>query len=120
MDAGAGSEVTAADRPSLRIGYSTLRNDLSGPGDRRRFCHYASRRALSYDLARPEGRYDVVVSNVTGDLSVWSRLPRSTKLVLDMVDAYLAMPRTNLRGLLRGRRSSGSGTPDTFTSTSAP
>lgn len=86
----------------LRIGYSTLRDDPSGPGDRRRFLSYASRRGLAWEIARPGERYDVVVSNIVGDLSVWSRLPRTTKLVLDMVDSYLAEPSLHARAAFRG------------------
>ena len=86
----------------LRIGYSTLRDDPSGPGDRRRFLSYAAGRELAWEIARPGERYDVVVSSMGGDLSVWSRLPRSTKLVLDMVDSYLAEPSWNPRAALRG------------------
>jgi hypothetical protein len=102
MGASAGARVSPPGSSPPRIGYSTLRNDTSGPGDRRRFCHYAARRGIAFEFARPEDRYDVVISNVTGDLSVWSRLPRSTRFVLDMVDSYLSVPRTDLRGQLRG------------------
>ena len=87
---------------ALRIGYSTLRDDPSGPGDRRRFLSYAARRELAWETARPGVRYDVVVSSMGGDLSVWSRLPRTTKLVLDMVDSYLAEPGWNARAAFRG------------------
>jgi glycosyltransferase involved in cell wall biosynthesis len=92
--------TTSTDR--LRVGYSTLHDDPSGPGDRRRFCAYAARRNLQYEIARPAGRYDVVVSTVSGDLSVWSGLPRETKFVLDMVDSYLADAGTSPRAALRG------------------
>jgi len=86
----------------MRIGYSTLRNDLTAPGDRRRFCHYAAQRGLPFEIARPGEKYDVVVTSSAGDLSEWSRLPRSTKLVLDMVDSYLDEPATEPRALVRG------------------
>ncbi len=93
--------MTPSPRP-LRIGYSTLRDDPSGPGDRRRFLSYATRRGLAYEVARPSEHYDVVVSSMGGDLSVWSGLPRTTKFVLDMVDSYLAEPGVHLRAAFRG------------------
>lgn len=85
-----------------RIGYSTHRDDPSGPGDRRRFCGYAAHRGLAYELARPSERYDLVVSNPGGDLGVWSRLPQPTKFVLDLVDSYLAVPGWDPRAAFRG------------------
>jgi len=86
----------------LRIGYATLNDDPSGPGDRRRFLSYAARRGLSYEVARPGGQYDLVVSSMGGDLSVWSRLPKPTRFILDMVDSYLAEPPGDPRVALRG------------------
>jgi glycosyltransferase involved in cell wall biosynthesis len=86
----------------LRIGYSTLRDDPTGPGDRRRFCRYAAQRALSWEIARPDRSYDVVVSSVGGDLSSWRGLPRQTRFVFDVVDSYLAPPGADPRAWLRG------------------
>ena len=86
----------------LRIGYSTLRDDPTGPGDRRRFCRYADQRKLPWEIARPERTYDVVVSSVGGDLSSWRRLPRQTKFVFDVVDAYLSAPGADARAPWRG------------------
>jgi len=88
--------------PPLRVGYSTLHDDPTGPGDRRRFCAYAARRDLPYEIARPAERYDIVVSSASGDLSLWSELPRQTKFILDMVDSYLAVEGTSPRAAFRG------------------
>jgi hypothetical protein len=88
--------------PPPRIGFDTLSRDFSGPGDRRRFCFYAARRGLAFERADPGRSYDLVVTTGGGDLSVWSRLPRSTRLVLDLVDSYLDAPRTDPRSLVRG------------------
>lgn len=85
-----------------RIGYSTLRDDPSGPGDRRRFCSWAASRGLAWEIARPGTRYDLVVSSLGGDISLWSRLPRTTRFVLDMVDSYLAVPKWDPRAAFRG------------------
>jgi glycosyltransferase involved in cell wall biosynthesis len=86
----------------MRIGLSALRNDFTRPDARRRFCHYAKKRGLAYEAAVPEGRYDLVVSTMGGDLSVWSKLPPETKLVLDFVDSYFAIPREDWRARARG------------------
>jgi glycosyltransferase involved in cell wall biosynthesis len=96
-----GRGVTRTDLP-LRVGFDTLARDFSGPGDRRRFCFYAARRGLAFERARPGRPYDLVVTTGGGDLSVWSRLPRSTKLILDLVDSYLDAPRTDPRAIVRG------------------
>jgi glycosyltransferase involved in cell wall biosynthesis len=98
----------AADRgvtgagPVPAIGFDTLARDFTGPGDRRRFCFYAARRGLAYERARPGRPYDVVVTTGGGDLSEWCRLPRRTRLVLDLVDSYLDAPRLDPRALVRG------------------
>jgi len=92
--------MTPAQPP--RIGYSTLRDDPTGPGDRRRFCRYAAQRGLAWEIARPDRAYDIVVSSVGGDLSSWRRLPRATKFVFDMVDSYLTAPGADPRAPLRG------------------
>jgi glycosyltransferase involved in cell wall biosynthesis len=85
-----------------RIGYSTLRDDPSGPGDRRRFLAYASHRGLKWEIARSGERYPLVVATAGGDLGAWVRQPADTKLVLDMVDSYLAVPGMDPRATFRG------------------
>ncbi len=101
MVEGEGGGLTAPGRRP-RIGYSTLGRDLSRPGDRRRFCHYAASRDLAFEIAEPGRDYDLVVTTSVGDLSAWIRLPRSTKLVLDLVDSYLVVPRTDPKAVVRG------------------
>lgn len=86
----------------LRIAYVPTSSDLSGPGDVRRFCHYARRRGLAFEIARAGERYDLVVVTDRGDLSYWARCPRPTRIVYDIMDAYLAVPMTDPKGLLRG------------------
>jgi hypothetical protein len=85
-----------------RIGFSALRDDLTRPDARRRFGHYAKRRGIPFEVARPEAAYDLVVSTMGGDLSVWSALPKPTRLVLDFVDSYFAVPRDDLKARARG------------------
>ena len=85
-----------------RVGFDTLAHDFTGPGDRRRFCFYAARRGIPYERARPGRPYDLVVSTGGGDLSAWCRLPRSTRLILDLVDSYLDASRLDPRAMVRG------------------
>jgi len=85
----------------LRIGYVPYSADLNRPGDRRRFVAYANARNLVFELARPEERYDLVVLSEVADVSVWAQYPHG-KVVFDLIDSYLAIPRTNLKQWLRG------------------
>jgi hypothetical protein len=85
-----------------KVGFSALRNDFSRPDARRRFAHYARMRGLPFEAAQPDTPYDLVVSTMGGDLSVWSKLPRSSKLVLDFVDSYFAIPRADAKAAARG------------------
>jgi glycosyltransferase involved in cell wall biosynthesis len=86
----------------LRIGYAPYDASLSQPADRRRFPCYAERRGLEFELADPRRAYDVVVITPRADLNLWSRRPQSEKLVFDIVDSYLDIPKTNPKALLRG------------------
>jgi hypothetical protein len=91
------------DLQRLRIGYAPYGRQLTQPGDRRRFVNYARRRGLQFEIARPEECYDVVVVSLRGDLSVWGNYPRGkTKIVLDMVDSYLSVPKWDIKAILRG------------------
>ena len=84
-----------------RIGYVPMSASLTSPGDRRRFGYYAAKRGLSFEIADPAQSYDLVVLSSRADLSVWSRYSGG-RLVYDLIDSYLAIPRTNLKGQLRG------------------
>jgi hypothetical protein len=85
-----------------KIGYATLHDDLERPASRRRFCYYAKRRDLSYEIAEPGRPYDMVVATVGADLGVWRELPRPARLILDLQDSYLALPPKNIKAMLRG------------------
>lgn len=88
---------------ALKIGYVPLSGDFQAPGDRRRFCHYAAKKGLRFEVADPECRYDVVVLTQRADLSVWAECPSSSgKIVYDFIDSYLAVPPWDWRGMLRG------------------
>lgn len=84
-----------------RIGYAALSTTLEAPGDRRRFAAYARARHLPFELARPDERYDLVVLSEACDLTAWRDYPHG-KVVYDLVDSYLAVPRTSVKQWLRG------------------
>ncbi|OHE76493.1 MAG: hypothetical protein A3F67_12255 [Verrucomicrobia bacterium RIFCSPHIGHO2_12_FULL_41_10] len=86
---------------NLRIGYVPYSFDFSAPGDRRRFVYYARTRKLNFELADSKKKYDLVVLSENADLSVWSRYDHG-RLIYDLIDSYLAIPKTNWKGLLRG------------------
>jgi hypothetical protein len=85
----------------IRIGYVPYSNSLDKPGDRRRFAYYASKRGIRFEIADPAKEYDLVILSALADISVWSRYPKA-KLVYDLIDSYLAIPQTDLKGRLRG------------------
>lgn len=89
------------DFSNARIGYVPYSNALDRPGDRRRFAYYASKRGIGFEIADPAKEYDLVILSARADISVWSRYPKA-KLVYDLIDSYLAIPRTDLKGRLRG------------------
>lgn len=86
----------------MRIGYSPYSTDLSKPGDRRRFPHYALRRGLEFELIDPTARYDLVVLSARSDIARWANAPRSTRIVYDLIDSYLAIPQSDLKARMRG------------------
>jgi len=90
-----------ADLQDLRIGYVPYTNLLNLPGDRRRFVNYAQKRGVKFEIADPRQTYDVVVLSERADISVWRDYTKS-KVVYDLIDSYLAIPRTSLKGQLRG------------------
>lgn len=85
----------------MRIGYVPYSDALDRPGDRRRFAYYAGKRGIRFEIADPAKDYDLVVLSARADTSVWSRNTKA-KLVYDLIDSYLAIPRTDLKGRLRG------------------
>jgi len=86
---------------NARIGYVPYSRSLDRPGDCRRFPFYASKRGIKFEIADPEKEYDIVILSECADISIWSRYPKG-KLVYDLIDSYLAIPRTDLKGWLRG------------------
>lgn len=88
---------------SSKIGYVPMSQNFEQPGDRRRFVFYAKARDVHFEIADPSKSYDVVVLTQAADLSVWSRYSSSgAKVVYDFIDSYLAIPRTDIKGWMRG------------------
>jgi len=91
------------DLRNLRIGYVPYSPDLRYAGDRRRFCYYARKRNIVFELAKPSETYDIVVVTERGDLSMWSSYSRGeARVVYTLINRYLAVPRWDPKGLLRG------------------
>lgn len=88
---------------SLRIGYVPYSANLTHPADRRRFPYWARQRGVPFELAEPNGRYDLVVLSSTADITQWiPAAERGTPVVYELIDSYLAEPRHTLRSLMRG------------------
>jgi glycosyltransferase involved in cell wall biosynthesis len=91
------------DFSKLKIGYVPFGKPKLHPFDLRNFVYYANKRNINFKIADPNEEYDVIVLTPGVDVSAWSRFPRGrTKLIYISVDAYLAVPRFDLRGVLRG------------------
>jgi hypothetical protein len=86
---------------SLKIGYVPNCPNLSAPGDVRRFVNYATNRGINFEIANPLKKYDLVVLSEGADISIWKNYKKGL-IVYDLIDSYLAIPRTNIKGCLRG------------------
>lgn len=84
-----------------RIGYVPYRLDLISPGDIRRFVAYARARAIKFEIADYKQKYDFVVLSEAADITLWQDYPHG-KIVYDLIDSYLSIPRTNMRHWLQG------------------
>lgn len=93
--------VETMELRDMHIGYVPYSNALTMPGDRRRFVNYARRRGLTFEIADPHRTYDVVILSERADISVWCDYAKG-KVVYDLIDSYLAIPRTSMKGNLRG------------------
>lgn len=85
----------------MKIGYAAYKKDFSAPGDRRRFCAYAASRQIEYEFADPEKEYDLVIVSEMADITKWSNYPHGI-VIYDLIDSYLAIPRSDMKQRLRG------------------
>lgn len=94
--------VRAVSLAGVRFGYVPYADDLSNPGDRRRFVYWARDRGVNWEPYRPAGRYDVVMLAGTADLSAWrDARTGGPKVVYELIDSYLDAP-ASLKSRLRG------------------
>jgi hypothetical protein len=88
---------------SLRVGYTPNSAGLDHPADRRRFPLWAERRGIKWEVAQIGRPYDVLVVTPRADIDVClQRSTRATKLVFDLVDSYLDVPKWTPKQLGRG------------------
>jgi hypothetical protein len=91
------------DFKNLRIGYVPYDKTLRQPGDRRRFCYYTSKRNIKFEIAKPSETYDLVYVTHGADITVWCDYQKGhTKIIYEIIDSYLAIPKSDQKGLLRG------------------
>lgn len=86
----------------VRIGYVPYDNTFMRPGDRRRFVGYCRRREIAFEIADPREKYDLVILSERADITTWVDYPHDAAIVFDLIDAYLSIPRSDPRQLLRG------------------
>ena len=85
----------------FRVGYVPISGDFESPGDSRRFIFYSKERNISVEIADINCSYDCVVLSQAADLSIWRNYKKSP-IVIDFIDSYYALPKHNLRALMRG------------------
>jgi len=86
------------DHSKLRIGYVPYDATLRHPGDRWRFCYYAKRRGITFEVFDARHEYDLIIVTAGVDLTAWSCYPRGrAKIVFDVIDPYLTSERRDLR-----------------------
>ncbi|MBT3367204.1 MAG: hypothetical protein HN472_00940 [Nitrospina sp.] len=91
------------DISQLKIGYVPTTQSLEAIADRGRFCNYAKKKGIKFEIADPNETYDLVVVTAGGDISVWSKYQKgNAKIIYDQVDSYLAIPDFDIKGALRG------------------
>lgn len=87
----------------VRIGYVPISKNFNSPGDKRRFIYYANNRNLNFEIADYSKEYDLVVITQNSDLSIWKDYDKgNAKVIYDFIDSYLAIPKYNVKGMLRG------------------
>lgn len=91
------------DLKKLHIGYVPFSKNYQAPGDKRRFVYYSKSRNLEFEIADPSKKYDLVILSQNADLSIWCNYdPGGAKIVYDFIDSYLAIPKNETKGRLRG------------------
>lgn len=80
------------DFNKIKIGYVPNSPDLSQPGDRRRFPHFAKRNKIPYEIADFNKSYDIVLLTAPSNLSRWliyKKKHPETRFIFEMVDSLI-------------------------------
>lgn len=80
------------DWKDKKIGYVPYLPDLSQPGDRRRFPHFARRNNVLFEVASTTNYYDIIILTAPSNLSKWLRYKKKypkTKFIFEMTDSLL-------------------------------
>lgn len=93
--------MNTSKRTDYRIGYVPYSQNLTSPGDVRRFVAYARKRNIRFELANVREKYDFIVLSEAADITLWQDYPHG-KVVYDLIDSYLSISRTNVRHWLQG------------------
>ena len=87
---------------NLSIGYVPYSKSLNAASDRRRFVFYAKESKLNFEIYSPNKKFDLVVATTQADPKLLLSLPKSTKLIFDFADPFMAESPFSIAGLLRG------------------
>ena len=90
------------DLSGLKVGYIPYSHEFTAPGDRRRFWFYAQKRGLNYEIADPSKDYDIIFLTCLTDLGPWINFSKRGKIIFELVDSYLAIPKNNAKSYLKG------------------
>jgi len=77
---------------NLKIGYVPYLNDMSQPGNRRRFPYFAKRKNIKFEIANPKADYDIVLLVGQANISEWILYKRKhpqTKFIFEMTDSVI-------------------------------
>ena len=83
----------------------SLLGGYAGAGGSEAILFYARKRNISYEVADPDKRYDLLIIAYGGatDVSRWLRYKKAkTRIVFDMVDSYLTKSSTSRKTIGRG------------------
>jgi len=67
-------------------------NDMSQPGNRRRFPYFAKRKNIPFEIADPQKHYDILLVTGQGNLSEWliyKKKHPNTKIIFEMTDSVI-------------------------------
>lgn len=80
------------DLTRKKIGYVPYLNDMSQPGNRRRFPNFAKRKNIPFEIADAQKDYDIVLVTGQGNLSEWliyKKKHPNTKFIFEMTDSVI-------------------------------